>query len=876
MKRPGLIALFCGMAFSAGAYAHDLPVGASSLDAEFLVDWYKHTLQDGMTVETAEDNALNKIYGYTHGVSTRPNAESDIGEVLFLSAATRPNQNLYADGKIALLGNYADRFWRPINDLHRMEASGEKLRFVQGEAQWRNSQAHLRVFQGKSFDDWQTKGDLFGFLQRQDETERYLNFSGHGAPRAAEGHWQTDLGELGFIAGPEVVWGARRSFYGRYNVTRNNFNYAVIYKDERPPFTPDEKEDRKAIEVTMTTDFYGRMGLKAGLMYQPFRLDEPFQRAEKVNHGQGTFGSSYEIIEDKASEEDAWGATFQMTHFPTPFLDRFDWGYTYLAPVAGNKHELFTGLSRSLTRTLVGGLRYAHRQPVIGPMPLIYEGTPENPGALLASPRGPDDPFWVNWENRKAHVVRLTFVEDPTPNTWLFRWDPHILEPYNINPNEDAAWSYAMQYRLDYYPTATDRMYYYDTNGNVQWEPAYTGGAWGTRRPLHSGVLLMNTVRRPVNNLLIVQAGESLATSSLSYTKRTDKNKPLTTFFKIQDELSWGPYKFSALYAWNDWGPEEFQRRFGQTFDRLFQLAAQRTFWKSTTLGVSYIRAREEDNKFLADTLGGYDEWRFFFSHRFGLWARFADPPAPRALPVKTSQAQVAGKPFWIQVSASQDTLVLDENAAPMAFSLATADDAKVSRWFLEIRDEATNTVARSFSGHEIRPVVEWDGNDEEGRPVAQGIYHVNFGVQRSGEMLKSDERVRVVRPQEIKMVEVAEGLRLSLTSHVLFATGQHALKPAARAQLDQVVSLLKTYPDNRVRVEGHTDSTGSPARNKELSLKRAQSVADLLMKQGNLPADRFEVLGRGQEKPVASNSTAAGREANRRVEITILKDNKP
>ena len=74
---------------------------------------------------------------------------------------------------------------------------------------------------------------------------------------------------------------------------------------------------------------------------------------------------------------------------------------------------------------------------------------------------------------------------------------------------------------------------------------------------------------------------------------------------------------------------------------------------------------------------------------------------------------------------------------------------------------------------------------------------------------------------------------------------------------------------DLNLRVEGHTDSTGSPSFNLKLSQRRADSVFDLLASQG-IASSRMKTVGYGMERPVANNSTAEGRSKNRRVEIII------
>lgn len=103
----------------------------------------------------------------------------------------------------------------------------------------------------------------------------------------------------------------------------------------------------------------------------------------------------------------------------------------------------------------------------------------------------------------------------------------------------------------------------------------------------------------------------------------------------------------------------------------------------------------------------------------------------------------------------------------------------------------------------------------------------------------------------------------------VQFATGAASLAMQARESLARFAGIVSIYPTMKFRIEGHTDSTGSDATNRALSLQRAIGVRDYLIGQG-VPASRIDVAGLGPDRPVADNATADGRAANRRVEIVV------
>lgn len=111
--------------------------------------------------------------------------------------------------------------------------------------------------------------------------------------------------------------------------------------------------------------------------------------------------------------------------------------------------------------------------------------------------------------------------------------------------------------------------------------------------------------------------------------------------------------------------------------------------------------------------------------------------------------------------------------------------------------------------------------------------------------------------------------LKLNVPSDISFDTGRSAVKPELRSVLDSFATGLAGDPTMRVRIVGHTDSTGSDAINNPLSVDRAQSVRDYLAARG-VAASRIETAGRGANEPIADNSSAAGRAQNRRVEIFL------
>jgi outer membrane protein OmpA-like peptidoglycan-associated protein len=116
------------------------------------------------------------------------------------------------------------------------------------------------------------------------------------------------------------------------------------------------------------------------------------------------------------------------------------------------------------------------------------------------------------------------------------------------------------------------------------------------------------------------------------------------------------------------------------------------------------------------------------------------------------------------------------------------------------------------------------------------------------------------------------QGLVSKLKSDILFETGKSDLKPAAKTNLAEMAKIMKNYPENVLTINGYTDSTGTAKTNEVLSQKRAEAVKNHLVSNG-LPATTISTVGMGPAQPVADNSTAAGRQQNRRVEIVVTVD---
>ena len=161
-------------------------------------------------------------------------------------------------------------------------------------------------------------------------------------------------------------------------------------------------------------------------------------------------------------------------------------------------------------------------------------------------------------------------------------------------------------------------------------------------------------------------------------------------------------------------------------------------------------------------------------------------------------------------------------------------------------------------------------GNTAVGAAVGTAV-GAGTGALIGKHMDKVKAQAEAVKNAQVEQITDANGLqavKVTFDSGILFATNSSTLNAASKSSLSQFANVLKTNSDCDIAIFGHTDNTGNDAINNPLSMKRAQAVADYLKTQGVNTVQIKSVEGQGSTNPVADNSTAAGRQQNRRVEV--------
>jgi len=165
-------------------------------------------------------------------------------------------------------------------------------------------------------------------------------------------------------------------------------------------------------------------------------------------------------------------------------------------------------------------------------------------------------------------------------------------------------------------------------------------------------------------------------------------------------------------------------------------------------------------------------------------------------------------------------------------------------------------------------------GGNTKGTLIGAGIGALAGGLAGGSIGRYMDNQEATMR-QQLAAVEgasiqrEADILAVTFKSDVLFDVGSSAVKVGAHDELMRVAQVLNQYPQTTILIAGHTDSTGSEEFNQQLSEQRALAVKNTLVGQG-VNTMRMNTVGYGETRPVADNSTEAGRQMNRRVQITI------
>ncbi len=185
--------------------------------------------------------------------------------------------------------------------------------------------------------------------------------------------------------------------------------------------------------------------------------------------------------------------------------------------------------------------------------------------------------------------------------------------------------------------------------------------------------------------------------------------------------------------------------------------------------------------------------------------------------------------------------------------------------------EDGSRTQAGAITGALIGATIGGTrkGDDKLAKAAVGAVVGGVIGGAIGNALDKQAAELRGSVSGNVQIVNEGNQLRVVMPQDILFATDSATLQPALVGDLRAVAQSLLNYPNSEVQVIGHTDNVGAASYNQDLSQRRANAVAFVLRDYG-VPSGRVVAFGRGEDQPVASNLTDAGRQQNRRVEIII------
>ncbi len=186
--------------------------------------------------------------------------------------------------------------------------------------------------------------------------------------------------------------------------------------------------------------------------------------------------------------------------------------------------------------------------------------------------------------------------------------------------------------------------------------------------------------------------------------------------------------------------------------------------------------------------------------------------------------------------------------------------------------NDAQNTVAVTPPpppAPEVRTVITNDCGDYERQVNELNRLLADKETRLNGLRSKVNQALLGFTDADLSVTERNGKIYVSLSQNLLFASNSDNIDWKGKKAIRSLADVLKQNPDINITVEGHTDPDGSPAKNWDLSVRRATAVVKILT-ETNVNADRITASGRSFYYPIASNATAAGKAKNRRTEIIL------
>lgn len=247
------------------------------------------------------------------------------------------------------------------------------------------------------------------------------------------------------------------------------------------------------------------------------------------------------------------------------------------------------------------------------------------------------------------------------------------------------------------------------------------------------------------------------------------------------------------------------------------------------------------------------------------------------------AQLQAAEAKIAALTSGNQAEIAQQQSSSKAELTAREAELAKqMSAHDAELASQLTAreaAIAQQLSAHDAELAKQQSANEAEKERLRLEFEAQLAKTEKDTQALQEKDRAEQQKFETVQaMFSEKEATVYRQLQNVLisahgfsFPSGQSEIQADNFPLMNKIVEAIKTFPNARIEVGGHTDASGNDTTNQKLSEARAAKVAKLLKEVGGIAADRISSRGFGEAKPVASNETPKGRAENRRVEIKIV-----
>ncbi len=263
-----------------------------------------------------------------------------------------------------------------------------------------------------------------------------------------------------------------------------------------------------------------------------------------------------------------------------------------------------------------------------------------------------------------------------------------------------------------------------------------------------------------------------------------------------------------------------------------------------------------------AETAGGNDTQRIHLIYMADRRIQIARAVAEREqLSVELRALEDERNRLLLHASQADADRARREADRARMMSQATAEDAERAR--IQAEEARQREAASSKTAEQARAEAK------QAKALAASSATAAELARKEANLASEQAQSLRRQLQNLQLRQTESGVVVTL-GDVLFESGRAELKQDAQTSLVEVVDLLQSEPEKKIRIEGHTDSTGDSGTNLKLSERRANAVLDALVALG-VDTSRITAVGMGEDFPIASNDTEEGRQKNRRVDVILL-----